>query len=256
MRILKDKINQDQNFNNKFTHILIESENHFNNLLKVCSNEFEKNTGSYLIDGKKYEYYIDNYTKQKFLFDHIAKKENKHVLEIGTYMGHSMLIMLLANNSLSATCIDIEDKYSKPAIDYLSKSFPNSKLELIKGDSLKVLKTLKKKYDFFLIDGTHRNTQVTREFNYCINNLLNKNKIDFILDDVIHAEPLKKNIFSSFLIKKSKLISDVPNGNLYFQLELPNSRFKLLYKKLVFFFKNTSWYLKKKISKAIKLQKI
>ena len=256
MKVLKEKIVKDKNFDNTFTNILIESENHFNNLLKVCANKFEKNTGSYLIDGKKYEYYFENYNKQKFLFDHIAKKENKNILEIGTYMGHSMLIMLLANNNLSATCIDIDDQYSKPAIEYLSKSFPNSKLEFVKGDSLKVLKTLKNKYDFFLIDGTHRNTQVTREFNYCISNLLNEKKIDFIFDDVVHAEELKKNIFSSFLITKSKLFSNVPGGNLYFQLELPNNNFKLFFIKLIFFLKNITWYLGKKISKIIRLQKI
>ena len=121
---------------------------------------------------------------------------------------------------------------------------------------MKVLKTLKNKYDFFLIDGTHRNTQVTREFNYCISNLLNEKKIDFIFDDVVHAEELKKNIFSSFLITKSKLFSNVPGGNLYFQLELPNNNFKLFFIKLIFFLKNITWYLGKKISKIIRLQKI
>ena len=80
MKVLKEKIIKDKNFDNAFTNILIESENHFNNLLKVCANKFEKNTGSYLIDGKKYEYYFENYNKQKFLFDHIAKKKNKNIL--------------------------------------------------------------------------------------------------------------------------------------------------------------------------------
>jgi hypothetical protein len=170
-------------------------------------------------------------------------------------MGHSLLLMLMANNQLSATCIDIDDTYSRPAIEYLKKSFPNANIEFIKGDSLKVFKNIKKKYDLFLIDGTHRNTQVTREFTYIINNLLNSKKIDFILDDINHAKPLKNNIFSSFFISEEKLI-DVPGGNIFFQIIFPQNIFKLFFKKQKFYILNLMWYLKKKLFKLINFQKI
>lgn len=254
MQSLRNKIKLDK-FNNQFSNILLNSENHFNNLYKVCGNKFLKGCGSYLIDGQNYNYYIDLYDKQKFLFEKVKEKKNLNVLEIGTYMGHSLLIMLLANNKLSVTCIDIDDTFSKPAVDYLSKAFPNSNLEFIKGNSLDVLKKLKKKYNFFLIDGTHRNTQVTREFTYCINNLISNNRVDFVLDDAIHAKPLKNNIFSSFSIKDTLSI-DVPGGNLYFDIEFPKNVFYFYYKKQIFFIKNLLWYLKKKIFKILKFQKI
>jgi hypothetical protein len=103
--------------------------------------------------------------------------------------------------------------------------------------------------------GTHRNTQVTREFTYIINNLLNSKKIDFILDDINHAKPLKNNIFSSFFISEEKLI-DVPGGNIFFQIIFPQNIFKLFFKKQKFYILNLMWYLKKKLFKLINFQKI
>ena len=254
MEILRSQIHK-STYNNQFSKELIKAETHFNNLYKACGNKFLKNCGSYLIEGSTYAYYIDHYPKQKFLYDLISKRKNINILEIGTHMGHSLLLMLMANNQLSATCIDIDDTYSRPAIEYLKKSFPNANIEFIKGDSLKVFKNIKKKYELFLIDGTHRNTQVTREFTYIINNLLNSKKIDFILDDINHAKPLKNNIFSSFFISEEKLI-DVPGGNIFFQIIFPQNIFKLFLKKQKFYILNLKWYLKKKLFKLINFQKI
>lgn len=255
MEILKSQIHKDI-YNNDFSKKLIESQNHFDNLYKVCGNKFLQNCGSYLINGITYDYYIDHYPKQKLLFDLIKKrKKNLNILEIGTYMGHSLMLMLIANNYLSATCIDIDDTFSKPAVEYLKKSFPKSNIEFLKGNSLNILKTLKKKYDLFLIDGTHRNTQVTREFDYCINNLISSNEVDFVLDDISHAEPLKKNIFSTFQITEINL-PNVPGGNLLFRVNFPNNTLSFYLKKKKFFILNLIWYLKKKISKLIRFKKI
>ena len=121
----------------------MESEKHFNNIYKECSYSFEKGCGSYLFDGKNYQYAIHFYSKQKLLFEKSKNKEN--ILEIGTYMGHSLLIMLMANPYAKITCIDIDDTYSGPATNYLQKEFPNSQIEFIKSDSLKVLDKLNKK---------------------------------------------------------------------------------------------------------------
>ena len=70
-------------------------------------------------------------------------------------MGHSLLIMLLANPNLKITTIDIVEKYSKAATDYLQNEFPNAKINFIKGNSLNIIPKLDAKYDLFHIDGTH-----------------------------------------------------------------------------------------------------
>ena len=68
MDILKTKLN-DLEYKNDYTHKLLEAENHFNNIYKVCGNETRYGCGSYLISATEYKYCIHNYRKQKLLFD-------------------------------------------------------------------------------------------------------------------------------------------------------------------------------------------
>ena len=56
------------------------------------------------------------FEKQKLLFD--LSKKSKTILEIGVYMGHSLLIILLANPKAKITCIDIDDTFP----DYIVKN--------------------------------------------------------------------------------------------------------------------------------------
>jgi len=149
---------------------------HFNKLHEACGG-FDYGCGSYLFDGINYTYSRDLYfDRQKILYD--VAKESSSTLEIGTYMGHSLLIMLLANPDISIVGIDINDRYSVPAIKYLQKNFINSNIKFYKGNSLDVLPDLIKKnqsFDLFHIDGNHLNSFITKEFKYCIK-LLNKKK--------------------------------------------------------------------------------
>ena len=137
------------NYNNEFSKALLDSENIFYDIYQHCNFEFDLNCGSYLFDGKNYQYSIEMYDKQKLLFEK-SKKINS-VLEIGVYMGHSLLIMLMANPNLIFTGIDIDKKYAAKAINLLSNYFPNSKLEFMHSDSLKVLKDLIKSMIFFIL---------------------------------------------------------------------------------------------------------
>ena len=57
--------------------------------------------------------------KQLLLYN-LAKK-HKTVLEVGVYMGHSILIMLASNPKLSIYGIDIDRKFALPSINYLKK---------------------------------------------------------------------------------------------------------------------------------------
>ena len=87
---------------------------HFNEIYKKCGNSFHVGWGSYLFNGHNYLYDSRMLEKQKLIFE--LAKDNKSILEIGVYMGHSLLIMLLANPKLNITCFDIEDRYSLPAV--------------------------------------------------------------------------------------------------------------------------------------------
>ena len=237
MQDLKKAINEDV-YNNDFSQKLLLAEKHFNNIYKECNNTFIPRGGSYLFNGKKYKYFIGMYPKQKLLYD--VAKDAKNVLEIGVYMGHSMLIMLISNPKLKITGIDIDNKYSKPATDYLAKEFPEATIEFIHGDSLKVLPNLKKKYDLFHIDGHHKNDFISEEFIHCLN--LNENKkFKVVFDDIDFCLPLRKNILSSFHYTKN-IVPVCPWRNCYIEINADHHLFheqkkKFMKNKLIIYLK-------------------
>ncbi len=251
MKNLKQKI-KEKNFNNKFSLKLLNAERHFNNIYKVCSFKFEKGCGSYLFNGKTYDYQIETYEKQKLLFE--KSKNKKNILEIGSYMGHSLLIMLLANPRARITCIDINDEFSMPAINYIQKKFPLSKITFIKGSSLKILKKIEKKFDFFHVDGAHKNKIVTKEFYLCMNIIKTKN-IEFVFDDVDNIQTLIKNIKSTYKII-NQITPNCVNRNQYIHISFPENKF-IFYIKLIFLkTKNLISYIKLKFLKLISFRKL
>jgi len=251
LKNLKQKI-KEKNFNNKFSLKLLNAERHFNNIYKVCSFKFEKGCGSYLFNGKTYDYQIETYEKQKLLFE--KSKNKKNILEIGSYMGHSLLIMLLANPRARITCIDINDEFSMPAINYIQKKFPLSKITFIKGSSLKILKKIEKKFDFFHVDGAHKNKIVTKEFYLCMNIIKTKN-IEFVFDDVDNIQTLIKNIKSTYKII-NQITPNCVNRNQYIHISFPENKF-IFYIKLIFLkTKNLISYIKLKFLKLISFRKL
>ena len=151
----------------------------FQELLSVCGGKFMNGCGSYLFNGATYEYCEGMFNKQLLLYN-LAKKSDS-VLEIGTYMSHSLLIMLMSNPNIKITCIDIDDTYTFPTTELLKKRL-NADITFIKGSSLDVLPTLTDTYDLFHIDGHHDDYHVLKEFEYC-KKLTNKNPMSLLVDD-------------------------------------------------------------------------
>ena len=246
------KVIKNQKFDNEFSHRLLNFEYHFRNIFEVCSFSFEKNCGSYLFDGLSYEYQIETYEKQKLLYE--KSKNKKNILEIGTYMGHSLLLILMANPSVKITCIDINDEYSLPAITYLRSKFPMSQISFLKGNSIDVLKKINEKFDLFHIDGAHKNKIVTKEFYYCMN-LIKSNDIDFIFDDKANIQVLLRNIKEVFTIRE--IISpDCPHSNIFLNIVFPVDKFLMNYKKMLLMFKSNFNYIISKLKKFLKFKKI
>lgn len=239
--------------NNNFDDALPNIKKHFEEIFQVCNKKFIHGCGSYLFDGKIYEYSIDNYDKQKLLYEKSINKNQ--ILEIGTYMGHSTLIMLSANPKLNITTIDIDDSFSRVSIDYLKKKFPESTIEFLHGDSLSTLKSLNKKFDFFHIDGSHKNKMITKEFNYC-KKLINSNDIEVILDDDITCKTLVSNITSTFKIIEKQSKGKGIFTNLYLKIGFPKNKFKLILSNIEFNIKNILRYYLLKINKLVNFKKI
>jgi hypothetical protein len=210
-----EKINA--TYNTEFTNKLLENKNIFYEIYEACGNQFWKGCGSYLFDGQTYNYCKLMYEKQELLFNSV--KNVRNVLEIGTYMGHSLLIMLLSNPQLKITCIDISDKYTLPAINVLNKYFNNA-IQFIHSDSLSALKKLEKKFDFFHIDGHHENNYISNEFNL-IKNLNNRpdNILRVIFDDQESLPQLQSDICVQYNVI-NKVIPNCAWNNIYFEIQL------------------------------------
>jgi len=206
----------DKKHNTEFTNRLYKNKHIFTEIYDACNNQFWQGCGSYLFDGQIYEYYSEFYKKQELLYNSV--KNVNTVLEVGTYMGHSLLIMLLSNPNLKITCIDIQDIYAGPAVKILNKYFNNS-ITFIHGNSLVELPKLKTKFDFFHIDGYHENDFIHKEFNIVYN--LNKNPSSFkiIFDDEITMRLLQNHIRSNYNVVK-EIIPGCEWSNIYFEIKI------------------------------------
>jgi hypothetical protein len=204
-------------YNTEFTNRLLENKNIFYEIYEACGKKFWEGCGSYLFDGITYKYCDLMYEKQELLYNNV--KNVKNVLEIGTYMGHSLLIMLLSNPELKITCIDISDEYTRPAVTILNKYFNNA-ITFINSDSLSALKTLDQKFDFFHIDGNHDNNYITNEFLLIINLNNNLNNILRVMFDdqccLIHLQ----NEINTHLNVIKKIIPNCECNNIYFEIQL------------------------------------
>jgi predicted O-methyltransferase YrrM len=223
---------------------------HFEQLYFVNKKKFKKGCGSYLFNGKKYSYDKSMYEKQKLLFE-LCKTTNK-VLEIGNYMGHSALIMLLANPKIHITAIDIDDYFARPSLMYLQEQFPKSKINFIHGDSIKVISNLKEKFDLFHIDGTHEHEIISKEFLLLIN--LRKNKFKILFDDVLSMPYLRSNILKNFKIVKSFIPTNSSHPNFYVEIYIDNKKIKRNLKN--FKFTNLIILLKYRLIKKLFINRI
>ncbi|MAA50597.1 MAG: hypothetical protein CMP83_10535 [Gammaproteobacteria bacterium] len=205
--------------NTEYTNKLFDKQHIFFELYKVCNYKFTQGYGSYLFDGEKYKYCRLMYEKQELLYNSVKNINN--VLEIGTYMGHSVFIMLLSNPTLKITCIDINSTYTKPCIQLLNKYF-NNRITFIHGNSLLILPKLNTKFDFFHIDGAHNNSIISKEFN-----LIQKLNYDNVLlkvlfDDQIKMVELQKQIQKTFTIRK-EIKPECCWNNIYYEIIINKS---------------------------------
>ena len=204
-------------YTTEFTNKLFENKHIFYEIYEACGNQFSKGCGSYLFDGQTYTYCELMYQKQELLYNSVKYATN--ILEIGTYMGHSLLIMLLSNPKLKITCIDIDDTFTGPAVKVLNKYFNNA-IEFIHSDSLIALQKIEKKFDFFHIDGNHNEQFIIQEFYYI--KLLNNssdNILRVIFDDQICMRNLQTHIIMNYNILQ-KVIPNCNWNNAYFEIQL------------------------------------
>lgn len=141
---------------------LLDNFEHFIGLYHAIQAKWIYGWGSYLFDGINYEYNDRCLRKQEELYRYAMAAS--HVLEIGVYTGHSLLLLLIANPHLKITAIDIDDKIADPAIRYLNSVF-NNRITFLHGDAVEVMRYLPTNtFDMIHIDADHNNAAVTAQF--------------------------------------------------------------------------------------------
>lgn len=151
----------------------------FEKIFHVLNGKWIRGCGSYLISGLEYKYCPLMLKKQEELYRYAMSANN--VLEVGVYLGHSLLLMLLANPNLTITAIDYDNTYAEPVIKFLNTVF-GERITFIHSGASEALKTLSpNNYDLIHIDADHNDAAVTAQFNECLP--LAKENCIFVFDD-------------------------------------------------------------------------
>ncbi len=205
-------------FNTEYTKKLVQHKNVFYELQKAWGPGWASACGGYLFDGKTYEYDVESYEKQELLFQ--KAKHATHALEVGSYVGHSLLIMLLANPELRITSIDIDNKFTGPAVKLLNERFGNRVRFIHAHSEVGLSKLLEEgaKFDFFHLDGDHTEQLIIREYEFCRKMNACHPRMKILFDDEIALRG-----FSTYLTQfRRNVVMQLPNcswSNVYFEFD-------------------------------------
>jgi predicted O-methyltransferase YrrM len=159
-------------------------------LMSVINNSGEELEGNIYSYHKCKDYNSDYLEKQNnILICGMKLKSNAKILEIGFNSGFSALLLLMSSDtSVKITCVDINyHKYTVPCYQVL-KDYFGDRIELITGDSTKVLPSLTEKYDLIHIDGGH-STEIA--YSDTENSIRLSNEDCILIMDDVNSENLK-----------------------------------------------------------------
>lgn len=172
----------------------------FFEIYEACGGEFQIGCGSYLFNGKEYMYDGSMLDKQLLFFQECHYSITSSLLEIGSYMGHSLLLALCANPRLSITCIDISNDYTGPATRVLQQRFPLATIDFIHSDSVTALSILgERSFDLVHIDGAHDCQQIAKETNLVLTKFCHAKDKRIIFDDCHTCMPVVQQLLTSHL---------------------------------------------------------
>lgn len=127
-----------------------------NELLPIIKSVNEPLEGNIFMFHQTTEYTSEFFDKQVNFILATKRQNINTILEIGFNAGFSTLLMLLTNDNVKITCVDIcEHNYTKLCFLKLKEIF-GDRLKLIPGSSIDIVPTLNgNTYDLIHIDGCH-----------------------------------------------------------------------------------------------------
>jgi hypothetical protein len=182
--------------------VILDNFHHFINLHTILDGKWEFGWGSYMFNGRKYEWQRETLKKQEALFR--VGEKCKNVLEVGVYLGHSLLILLISNPNLKITCIDNDSRFAPKAVEYLNKMFDN-RINFYLGEATNVIESLspENKFDFVHIDADHNNMAVLKQFD--VSRKISTDDAYYVFDDYEATREaidhlLQKNIVTQLVL--------------------------------------------------------
>ena len=135
---------------------------HINNLQNILRNINERIEGNLICDITPDNYIINRFINKIINIQNLALNKKK-ICEIGINACHSLLLMIMSNPDAEYLLFDLNNhKYTEPCLNYIKKSFPNTKITTIFGNSVETIyKYINDnsielaQYDLCHIDGGH-----------------------------------------------------------------------------------------------------
>jgi predicted O-methyltransferase YrrM len=144
---------------------------HFEKISQILNEIGERVEGNLICDVDSSNIVITrNIAKIKNL-QYLSKNKNK-ICEIGVNAGHSLLLMLEQNPNAEYLLFDLNNhKYTNPCIEYIKSAYPNTKIQVVYGDSKFTVNNFinnnideMNSYDFIHIDGGHGLQEVISDY--------------------------------------------------------------------------------------------
>ena len=152
-----------------------------------------------------------------FITKYINENKTYKILEIGSAVGYSSIMMALANPKVTITTIEKDDRRFKEALKNIKKMHLDDRITLIYNDALEV--TIKEKFDLIIIDAAK--SKNIEFFTHFENNLQDDGTI--ITDNINFHGYVKQNLEDikskniKGLVKKIRKYKEFLNENLKYK---------------------------------------
>ena len=150
-------------------------------------------------------------------------KNKKKIIEIGVNACHSLLLMLLINPDAEYLLFDLNNhKYTEHVIRYIKKEFPNTKINIIYGNSVETINkymlynpTQLSSYELIHLDGGHTEDIFSNDYNN-VKKLITNNGI--VIFDDYNMSNIKSFIHNKIIQKEIVEYNDknIIKNNLHF----------------------------------------
>ena len=90
---------------------------------------------------------------RQLLFDTVSRLQPKRILEIGTAIGYSGIIMLTASKSAILNTVELDENVANLARQNFSEANLSGRVNLFVGDAREIVPRLTGMYDFIFLDG-------------------------------------------------------------------------------------------------------